>query len=142
VTAPTSPENTKPAILSVPRSPLVLRILGVLLAILAVFSIVMAGLSDKDYGTPAFWAAPSHINYCGREFHRNAGSVHGTPKYFVYLDRGAPTSWQRIGRTFALHPIYATVLDNPVPGKLCAGNLYIRASGTGNYIRYELSGGP
>ena len=57
--------------------------------------------------------------------------MQGTPKYFVYLDRGAPTHWRRIGRTFALHPIYATVLDDPVPGSLCAGDLYIHASGKG-----------
>jgi hypothetical protein len=66
--------------------------------------------------------------------------VHGTPNSFVWLKRSVPNHWQRIGRTFALHPIYATVLDNPSPGNLCAGDLFIEASGKGNYIRYEMSG--
>lgn len=104
--------------------------------------IVLSGLSAKDYGTLSFWSAPDRINYCGRQYHRNAGSVHGTPNYFVYLDRNVPTRWQRIGRTFALSPIHATVMVHPTPGKLCAGDLYIPTSGRDNYIRYELSGGP
>ena len=61
MTSPThSTENTKSAILSVPRSPLVVRIFVVLVAILASSGVILAGLSANDFGTPAFWAAPSH----------------------------------------------------------------------------------
>lgn len=70
-------------------------VVGVL-AVVLIVGLIAAGLSAKDYGTPAFWAAPHRINYCGRQYHRNAGAVHGTPRYFVYLDRSVPTRWQRI----------------------------------------------
>src|SRR4051794_32292882 len=118
------------------------RVVVAVLVVLLGLMVVAVGRSAKDYGTPAFWAAPDRINYCGRQYHRNAGAVHGTPRYFVYLDRNVPTRWQRIGRTFALRPIYATVMVHPTPGKLCAGDLYIATSGRHKYIGYELSGGP
>jgi hypothetical protein len=115
---------------------------AILLAVVVVSGVVVAGMSAKDFGTFAFWSAPDRITYCGRDYLRDPGSVRGTPQHFVYLDRGAPTRWRQVGRTFALHPIYATVLVHAVPGTLCAGTLYVPTDGSGAYVRYELSGGP
>ncbi len=126
-----------------PRLRVVARVLAIVVVVtLAVAGFVAAGLSAKDYGTVAFWGTPDHITYCGRDYNRSSTSVHGTPEHFVYLDRGAPTHWKRIGRTFAMHPIYATVLVQPVPGQLCAGTLYVPTHRSGSYVSYELSGGP
>ena len=120
------------------------RIVVVALVILFTSGLVAVALSAKDYGTPAFWAAPDRINYCGRRYDRGPGSVHGTARYFVHRDTGstAGVRWQRIGRTFVLRPIYATVLLHPMAKTLCAGSLFVPIIGRGNYVEYELSGGP
>ena len=108
------------------------------------YALVAAGLSARDYGTAIFWAAPARINYCGRRYVRAPETVHGAPRFFTARDTGttAGTTWRRIGRTFASRPIYATVLVHPANNGLCAGTLFVPASGRGNYVEYALSGGP
>jgi len=103
-----------------------------------------AALSARDYGTFAFWAAPNRIDYCGRRFVRSSAPVHGTPRFFTARDTGTTsgTDWRKIGRTFALRPIYATVLLHPAKNGVCAGTLFVGASGRGSYVQYVLSGGP
>lgn len=120
------------------------RVVGVVVAAALLLLVAATGLSAKDYGTLAFWAAPSHIGYCGRQFDKAHGSTYGTTRYFVQRDTGstAGVRWQRIGRTFGLRPIYATMLVHPVRGGVCAGTLFVPLAGHGHYVEYELSGGP
>ena len=129
------------------RSPvrIVVGIFAALLVVLGVYGVVAAGLSQRDYGTMAFWAAPDRIDYCGRRYYRGPGSENGTARSFFARDTGttAGVRWQRVGHTFALRPIYATVkLVHTVPGEPCAGRLYVPIVGRGKYVEYDLSGGP
>ena len=120
------------------------RTVAVAIAALFILGFVAAGLSAKDFGTPAFWAAPARIEYCGRRYDRSHGSVYGTASDFVRRGTGSTTGvrWQRVGRTFWLRPVYATVLVHPVPNELCAGSLFVPIAGHARYAEYELSGGP
>ena len=104
---------------------------------------VCAALSARDYGTFAFWAVPNRIDYCGRRYDRAPQSVHGTHRFFSARDTGSTsgTKWREIGRTFALRPIYGTLLLHPVDNGVCAGTLFVAISGRGNYVQYALSGG-
>jgi len=61
----------------------VIRFVVCVAGVVFVGAVIVAGLSAKDYGTVAFWGTPSHVKYCGRQYHRNSGSVHGTPMHFV-----------------------------------------------------------
>src|SRR3954468_18584037 len=115
------------------------RVVVVVLVVLLGLMVVAVGRSTKDYGTPAFWAAPDRVNYCGRRYYRIAKTVNGSPTEFVHSQPG--TTWRAIGRTFGLRHIYATVVPHPQANVLCAGSVYV-ARPLGGYTAYDLSGGP
>ena len=104
-------------------------VVGVLVMFLAL-GLVAAGLSAKDYGTPAFWAPPDRINFCGRRYYRDS--------HAIVRNRA---TWRPIGHTFGLRPIYADHPTRPVPGSVCTFVLYVGRP-FGGYSEYDLSGGP
>lgn len=97
-------------------------------------------LSRINYGTAAFWKAPTRIEFCGRRYY-NEGTVTGTPASLMGPYPAAREHWTEIARTFSLRPIYAGVVASHSRTGVCAMILYVPAGGD-RWWSYPLSGGP
>ena len=117
--------------------------LGILLAVIAVgvTAVIVAIFGAKDYGTPAFWTRPKHINYCGREY-LDQGAQAGNPAAFKGQDSASGAKWTFLSWTFSGRSIYAVVAPlHPPADAVCTMELYIPTGGS-QWETYVLSGGP
>jgi hypothetical protein len=102
---------------------------------------IAALFSAKDYGTPAFWTLPKHIDYCGREY-LDQGAEAGNPAVFKGQDSASGAKWTFLSWTFSGRSIYAVVAPLHPPGDaVCTMELYIPTGGS-QWETYVLSGGP
>jgi hypothetical protein len=117
--------------------------LGILLVVIAVgvTAAIVAFFSAKDYGTPAFWTLPKHINYCGREY-LDQGAKAGNPAVVKGQNSAGGAKWTFLSWTFSGRSIYAVVAPlHPPADAVCTMHLYIPSSGS-QWETYVLSGGP
>jgi hypothetical protein len=117
--------------------------LVVLLAVIGigVVGAILALFSAKDYGTPAFWSLPKHINYCGREY-LDQGAQSGNPSLFKSQDSAKDARWTFLSWTFGARSIYAVVAPlHPPADAVCTTVLYV-PTGDSQWETYALSGGP
>lgn len=102
---------------------------------------IVAIFGAKDYGTPAFWTRPKHINYCGREY-LDQGAQAGNPAAFKGQDSASGAKWTFLSWTFSGRSIYAVVAPlHPPADAVCTMELYIPTGGS-QWETYVLSGGP
>lgn len=118
----------------------VIALAGVV-ALAAVTFTVAAVLSQKDFGTAAFWSLPNRIDFCGRRY-LDGGIAQGNPATFRSDDSRTDARWSLVARTLSGKPIYAVVAPlDPPQYTVCTMVLYIPHGGTG-WQSYSLSGGP
>jgi hypothetical protein len=113
----------------------------VLLALGVVYPATAAALSQRDYGTLAFWKVPNRIDYCGRRYYDNGPTQLGRPAQFQNQDSRAGAHWSRLSGTFSGRSIYADTISPSHPVTSCTTFLYIPLGG-GRWELYSLSGGP
>ncbi|HEY4929723.1 MAG TPA: hypothetical protein VIH95_11280 [Acidimicrobiales bacterium] len=119
-----------------------MAIVLLLLVVLGIASVPAALAASRwEYGTFAFWKVPDRIDYCGRRYYQNPGTIAGTPTSLTAPYTAPREEWTEVSRTFWLRPVYAGVPTSHRNSAVCAMILYVPA-GHGRWWMYPLSGGP